>query len=228
MEITLKNIWEWIVKGIAFILVVSIIFGLGGYVYSRYFVEPTYVASVKFFASGLGTMKNNPEFGVAVAPQYAEFLNVKEFYETVSKDLLADTGKNLTPSEIAGMLDFSSVVEDTSTFFVTVTSSDADLAYNVALSVADEAPKRVEEFVDEDGKLQVIENPTLPTNSVGTGALKNATVALILGFLLACVIVVIKEIFDSSIKTSDEITQLFGIPVFGSVPDFSDNKKGEK
>lgn|GEM_PF-1472404 len=229
MEISLKNIWEWITKSIVFIIVVAIIFGIGGYVYNQYFVDPVYEARVKFYANGLGTMENNPEYGVAVAPQYVEFLNGEAFQEIVSKDLLKDTGVNLSPAEIAGMLSFSSVVEETSTFYATVHSSDPKLAYNVALSVAEKAPERVKKIVNDGGELTATEFPKLPTHSIGSSSLKIALLGALLGFFLAAFAVVLKEIFDNSIKTPDEITQLFDIPVFGTVPDFSaNNKKGEK
>ena len=228
MEISLKNIWEWISKSIVFVVAVSILFGIGGYVYTQSFVDPAYVASVKFYANGEGSLENNPEFGVAVAPQYAEFLKGPVFHDMVSKELNKKK-IHLTPGQISAMIDFTSIVEETSTFSVTVTSSDPDLAYNVALAVAEKAPARVKDIVDEKGKLQVLENPKLPTAPSGASALKVAIVALVLGFVFAAVVVVVKEMVDNRIKSPDEITQLFGIPVFGTVPDFSgSNKKGEK
>lgn len=224
MEISLKNIWEWITKSIVFVLVISIAFGVGAFAYNSYFVDPVYVAGVKFYASGIET---SPLLGNSVAPQYVEFLNVNEFNEMVSKDLLADTGVDMTPKDIAKMLSFSSVVEETSSFFVTVKATDPTLAYNVALSIAEKAPEQVAGFSDV-GVLEVIENPTLPTLPTGAGSLKMAVVGVILGFVFASFLVVLKELLDNSIKSPDEITQLFGIPVFGSVPDFSaSEKKGE-
>ncbi len=223
MEITLKNLWDWIMKGIVFILVVALLFGIGTFAYNKYFVSPMYRASVKFYASG---MENTPTLGESVAPQYVEFLNVNEFYEMVSKDLLAVAGSNLSPKEIAGTLSFSSVVEETSSFFVRVTTPDPNLSYNIALSVAKMAPEQVDSFADV-GALEVIENPTLPTSPEGAGALKTAFMGILAGFVLGAGLVVLKELLDNRIKTSDEITALFGIPVFGVVPDFSaGGKKG--
>ena len=224
VEITLKNLWDWIVKGIAFILVVAILFGTGAFFYSKYFVDPRYSTSVKFYASGI---ESAPTLGQSVAPQYVEFLNVHEFYEMVSKDLLTNMDVEISPKEIASLLSFSAVVEETSSFFVTVTATDPDKAYQVALSIAKMGPERVSGFSDV-GALEVIENPTLPTSPIGAGAMKNAVLGAVVGFVLAAAIVVLKEIFDNRIKGPDEITELFKIPVFGIVPDFSETgKKGE-
>ncbi len=225
VEITLKNLWDWIVKGIAFILVIAILFGAGSFFYNKYFVNPEYATSVKFYASGIESV---PTLGQSVAPQYVEFLNVHEFYEMVSKDLLTNANMEISPNEIASLLSFSAVVEETSSFFVTVTAPDPDKAYQVALSVAKMGAERVSSFSDV-GALEVIENPTMPTAPVGAGAAKSAVLGAIVGFILAAAIVVLKEIFDNRIKGPDEITELFKIPVFGIVPDFSETgKKGEK
>lgn len=221
MEISLKNIWELITRAIVFVLAVSILFGVGAFVYNSYFVAPSYIANVKFYASG---METSPTLGTSVAPQYVEFLNVNEFYEMVSKDLLEDTGVNITPKEISSMLNFSSIVEETSSFFVRVRATDPNLAYNIALSVAEKAPEQIDTFSDV-GVLEVIENPILPTVASGSSSLKVGFFGLILGFVVGCILVLLKEFLDNSIKTPDEITQLFDIPVFGTVPDFSENNK---
>ena len=46
MEFTLKNIWDLLSKAIVFILVVSIVFGVGAFVYNSYFVSPVYSTDV--------------------------------------------------------------------------------------------------------------------------------------------------------------------------------------
>ncbi len=224
MEITLKNLLDWIVKGIAFILVITILFGTGAFFYNKYFVDPVYATSVKFYASGI---ESSPTLGQSVAPQYVEFLNVNEFYEMVSKDLITSSEIEISPKEIASLLSFSSVVEETSSFFVTVTATDPDKAYHVALSVAKMGAERVSGFSDV-GALEVIENPTMPTSPIGAGSLKAAIVGALIGFVLSCAIVVLKELLDNRIKSPEEITEIFKVPVFGVVPDFSESaKKGE-
>ncbi len=226
MEITFKNITDWIMKGIALILAVSILFAVAAFIYASYFVAPVYQARVKFYASGFET--SNPSVNVTMTPQYVEFLNVNGFYEMVAKDLLETTGTDLTPKAIAGMLQFSAVIEETSSFYVSVRGTDAKLAYNVALSVAKQGPERVKQFSDV-GVLEIIDDPSLPTSPIGNGALENAVVGFVIGFVLTAAIVILKEILDNRIEGPDEIAELFHLPILGIVPDFSmGEKKGEK
>ena len=69
MEITFKNVVEWILKGISFVLAVSILFAAGAFVYNKYFMDPVYSTEVKFYASGLET---NVSVQRSVASQYKE------------------------------------------------------------------------------------------------------------------------------------------------------------
>ena len=224
MEITVKNLLDWVMKGIVFIVIVTVVFGAGAFVYTKYFVPETYVSVVKFYA--LGNDKRSIS-GEKVAPQYVEFLNVNEFYEMVSKDLFEDTGREYAPSAIAGSISFSRIIEDTSSFYVSVTSTDPNLSYNLALSIADQAPVRIAEF-EEGEMLKISSHPVLPTRPSGPNISRNTLLGVMIGLVLGVAAVIIRELLDSRIKTADEITELFGLPVFGVVPDFSagDNKKG--
>ena len=225
MEITFKNVVEWILKGITFVLVVSILFGIGAFVNNKYFTDPVYSTSVKFYASGL---ESNVAIKESVASQYVEFLNVNEFYEMVAADLLEESGRDISPKSISKYLSFSSVVESTTSFFITVKASDPNLSFDIARSVAKCAPKQVESFADA-GILEVIGNPVLPTSPSSPGALRSSLAGLLLGFVLSCALDVLKEVLDNRIKSPDEITSLFGIPVLGIVPDFSaaETKEGK-
>lgn len=223
MEISLKNIFDYLMKGIAFILIVSILFGLGGFLYTKYFVDPTYSASVKFYASGTDT-NTSESYARSVAPQFIEFLNVAEFYETVSQDLLAQTGSDISPRSIESCIQFSTVVEDTSTFYATVTGTDAVTVYNVARSVAKLAPDQVGGF-ENAGVLEVISNPSMPSAPTGPNILKQTILFLLIGFCLSATGVVAKELLDNRIKGPEEITEIFHLPVLGVVPEFGQNDK---
>ena len=226
MEFTLKNLLEWILKGIVFIIVISILFGAGAFCYTKFFVSPTYSTSVKFYASGTAADMVLAGAYQSAAPQYVEFLNVREFSEKVSKSLLDDTGKELSPKAIEASLSFSNVVEETASFFAMVTTTDADLTYHIAVAVAKAAPDQIKEIC-KDGDLIVIENPTKPTAPSSPGPMHNTVLGFLAGFVLSAIAVVLKEALDTRIDNVDEITELFGLPVLGVVPDFSAGARKE-
>ena len=227
MEITLKDLLDWMVKGIVFILVFTILFGAVAFCYTKYFVEPTYTAQVKFYANADETNAYT-SLSESVAPQFVEFLNVNEFYELVSKDLAEETGVELSPREIGSTLAFSSVIEETSSFFVGITTTDPTLTYSIALSVAKMGPSQIANY-ENAGTLSVLSNPVMPTAPSGPNIVRNTFVGLVFGFILAAAIVILREITDNRIRSAEELSELFNLPLFGIVPDFSNSeKKGGK
>lgn len=219
----MKDLFDWMVRSIVFILVVTLLFGAGAFLYTKYFIVPTYTAHVKFYAAAA---ESNPysSMNEAVAPQFVEFLNINEFNELVSKDLAEDTGMNLSPKDIASSLSFSSVIEDTSSFFVVVTTTDPTLTYSIALSVAEMGPKQLANY-ENVGTLALLSNPVMPTAPSGPNTVRNTFVGLIFGFILAAAIVILRELTDNRIRSAEELTELFDLPLFGIVPDFSSNEK---
>ncbi len=224
MEFSLKDIYNWLIKGIAFILIIAVLFGIGAFVYTKYFVQPRYEANVKFYASNKESGNTYGDATRSIAWQYIEFLNVNEFFEMVSKDLEETTGRTLAPKVISGYVSFSSVVSETSTFYVSVQTHDPNLSYDIALSVSNTASKRIDSF-QEVGALEVIQSPELPVSPVNANALEKAIFGFLVGALLAAGLVVLKELSDNRIRSAEEITELFGLPVLGIVPDFNAGEK---
>ena len=69
----------------------------------------------------------------------------------------------------------------------------------------------------------------MPTAPSGPNIVRNTFVGLVFGFILAAAIVVVREITDNRIRSAEELSELFNLPLFGIVPDFSNSeKKGVK
>ena len=224
MEINVKTLFDWIMKGIVFIVIITLLAGTGDLLYSKYFVSPTYRAEVKFCADSEDPDGAGISYYKSVAPQYVELLNVNEFYQMVAEELLNSKGKRYEPSQIRRMVSFSGVVEDTSVFYARVSAGDQDEAYAVAYAVAVAAPKRILDIRGED-TLMVASMPQRPTAPSSPNIRNNVIYGLFAGLAISILLVVVKELLDNRIKTSEEITEIYGLPVLGVVPDFSNQEK---
>lgn len=224
MEISLKMLFDWIMKGLVFIVIVTLLTSVGAFVYTKYFVAPTYSAEVKFCADSEETGINGLAYYKTLAPQYVELLNVNEFYKMVADELLSTKQKSYEPEKIRRMVSFSGVVEDTSVFYARVSANSAQEAYDVACAVAAAAPDRIFELKSEE-TLMIASMPTLPSSPSAPNIRNNTIYGFLAGLMLSMFLVVIKELLDNRIKTGDEITTIYGLPVLGAVPDFSAEEK---
>ena len=214
-------------KGIVFIVVITMLTGAGAFLYTKYFIAPTYRTQVKLCAASEETGNAGITYYKSVAPQYVELLNVPEFYQMVAEELLTTKQKAYDAAKIQRMVSFSNVVEDTSVFNANVTAGSQQEAYDVAVAVATCAPKRITTLRSGD-TLMVASMPVMPTSPASPNIRNNTVYGLLIGFVLSVFLVVVKELLDNNITTSEEITELFGLPVLGVVPDFSNQEKEGK
>lgn len=227
MEINLKTLYDWVMKGIVFIVVVTLLSGAGAFLYTKYFIAPSYRTQVKLCAASEETGNAGITYYKSVAPQYVELLNVPEFYQMVAEELLATKQKAYDAAKIQRMVSFSNVVENTSVFNANVTAGSQQEAYDVAVAVADCAPRRIKSMPTGDA-LMVASMPVYPTSPSSPNIRNNTVFGLLAGMAISIFLVVIKEILDNNIKSSEEIPERFGLPVLGVVPDFSNQEKEGK
>ena len=217
-------IFDWLRKGLIFILVVTLIAGAVAFLYSKYLITPTYRASVKLCASSSDLDSTMINYYQQVAPQYVELLNVNAFYEMVAEELLKNSKGYFSPGRLQSAISFSAVVENTGVFYARVTTNDPQTSYDIAEAVAACAPLRIKELKPND-VLIVVTPPQRPTSPASPNISRNTLYGALFGFLIAAALVVVKELLDSRIKSTDEITELYGMPVLGIVPDFSNQEK---
>lgn len=93
--------------------------------------------------------------------------------------------------------------------------------------------KRLEEAkvaeVSISRDVQVIENPVVPAIPVEPRKARTVGLAMLLGFFLSSAYAVGKEMFNRTIKTSDDVANYLDLPVLGEIPDFDGiNKNKDK
>jgi polysaccharide chain length determinant protein (PEP-CTERM system associated) len=71
---------------------------------------------------------------------------------------------------------------------------------------------------DEDQQIVLIEAPRLPTEPIGLTSKLNAVVGLLAGLLLGITIAILAEFLGGTIRSSQEVEVLIGLPVLGILP----------
>ena len=88
---------------------------------------------------------------------------------------------------------------------------------------------------EPEAKYRFLNGNLTPVSVAKKGArvshtLRNAAIGLGAGVVLAFLYVLLRELFDNTFKSSEEIERLLGVPVLAGIPDyhFDDEKKGGK
>lgn len=143
-----------------------------------------------------------------------------------------EDGKIYIPvSEISGTINLSDVNE-TEVLNVSVTTKSPEMSLAVCEYVADIAPEMVKRVID-GGRIEAIGEPRLPERKSSPNNGKNCMVGVFAGVFASMAYYVLKILLDNKIKSADEFSQRYDIPVFAEIPlyknsEFASKKKGNK
>ena len=226
------------------LLIVFLLIGvLLGYVYTAHFTTLTYTSSVLYLAQAVDSKEDMNEAGnnnntninsnanarvsntskmnyvQNMMNTYIEIMSTNQFYQTVADDLNKQYGSGYSAGTIRGAMSIESV-EKTAMFKVTVTTDSSDLSYNIARQLETTIPRYMKS--KNDGLVKAsVEDPAIKAGSAGSmGYPKKCAIGGIAGMLLAGAYVVLRTLFDVRVRSSDELTDKYNIPVLGSIPSF--------
>jgi capsular polysaccharide biosynthesis protein len=101
---------------------------------------------------------------------------------------------------------------------VSVQSTDAALASNIANSIANVFSEDIPELMNVDN-VKVLSVSGIPTTPVSPNILLNTAIAAVVGFLLGVGLAFLREVLDRRIRTEEQVQQILDLPVLGSIPD---------
>lgn len=201
-----------------FIVIFAIFVGGATYTYFKISSVPEYKSTAKIYvnteAKQTSTDVNTSALtGAAnLLPTYIDVLQSKQFLGQVSDDL----DNHYTISDIKGMLELKDVL-DTNIITISVKHSDAHVAYLVCSSVVNNAPAEVSR-VFGGGSTKLTEYPEETTKPEEMHTTRNATIGLVIGAVIAMLIIFLVNLFDTRVKSKDELIAKYGLPIIGEIP----------
>ena len=229
------------------LLVIFALIGvLMGYFYTSHFTTLTYTSNVKFLAyavdgnddlgeiSSTGSTtssKNSAEYvrtsntskmnyAMKMLPTYVEVMNTNEFMTNVTNALNKKQNSNYTVSTIKNSIEIS-LIEETAIFEIKVTTTNAELSYNIAKQLETSVPQMMRKTNNSLVHASVQDKAVKAASAGSLGYPKKCAIGAVIGILIAAAYVVLRTLFDVRIKSSDELSDKYNIPVLGSIPNFS-------
>ena len=118
----------------------------------------------------------------------------------------------------------ASSVNGTEIFEVTVTNKDPEMAKKIANEIAEILPLQIADIVS-GSSVSVVDYAISAQSQSSPNISRNALIGALLGMVLIMAILVIKDLMNPEIKTEDELSNLFGIPILASIPNAGDSMK---
>lgn len=224
-ELDIKRLVKIITQSLSFILVMTLLVGIVAFVYSETMVLPSYRSSVTMYVNNnnRSTLLSKTQISSAdmqasqrLVETYIEILKSDTVMSEVSVEAERRYGIKYSSKKILSMFSANSVNE-TEILKVSITGNNPEHTALIANVVADVAPDKLNEFI-ETGTVKLIDTAE-PGVRVAPNIRRNTMLGFILGFLLSCGVIVIREIFDTRVKSETDLENWFHKSILGIIPE---------
>ncbi|MDD4095751.1 MAG: Wzz/FepE/Etk N-terminal domain-containing protein [Oscillospiraceae bacterium] len=218
-EIGIDQILNMVRKRFFVILVVMLIAGIAATLFTFLFQKDVYQARSTIIVSNTNTESG---FGQLTVNDYNLNIKLVNSYSVICKtnrvleQVIAELGLPMTTQALAGKITVSAA-KDTEIIHIMVRDGDPRKAQAIANSVTRVFQSEVKEIMKMDN-VQIIDEARLPGTPVSPNRPRNVMLGFAVGLMLGFCLAFLIEILDRTVKSEEQITELLGIPVLGSVP----------
>ena len=201
-----------------FIVIFAIFVGGATYTYFKVSSIPEYKSTARIYVNTEGQQTSTDVNASAIAgaanllPTYIDGLSSKQFLGKVSDDL----DNRYSISEIKDMLSLEGVT-DTNIISISVKNADAHVSYLVCSSIVNNAPAEISR-VFGGGSTKLTEYPEEAKRPEEMHTMRNAAIGLIIGAVIAMLIIFLVNLFDTRVKSKDELIAKYNLPIIGEIP----------
>lgn len=222
IEIDLKRIGKALWSKIWVICVSAVLCAVVALAGTFYLVTPKYQSSAMFYVNNNSLSVGDSSFSLtssditaakSLVDTYIVILNSR----ACLSDVIDYSGVDVSYSELKSMISAESV-NSTEIFEIVVTSPDSKEAETLASAIAYILPKRISSIV-EGTSANIVDYAVEASKPSSPSYTQNTFLGFLMGLLLSVLIIVIREIFDITIRTEEDIERRCSYPILSSVPD---------
>lgn len=223
-EIDLIELFNNIKKHTLLIVILGLLIGAISYGVSSYVLTPKYDSNATMIVSNSNNVdsQNMPQANVELGQIQANKALISTYSEIVKSRGIADKvisnlNLDMDYEEFSDKVSIESV-KDTQIISVMVVDTIPERAQDIANETANIFKESIGDIMKVDN-VQILDGATLPERPSSPNIKKNTVIGLILGLILGVMIAIFKELSDTTIKTQEDISEYFDLPVIGIIPD---------
>lgn len=219
LELVMYCLRKWWV--IAIFVVVAFFASL---FYTISFVTPMYRASISIYVNntkGAENLDNLSSADLSAAQRLVNtYISIAKSDRVLDKLAEALDGKYAT-EELKGIIS-AEQMNGTEIFYIHAVCDEPKEAARIANAAAMVAPVEISNLI-EGTSARVIDSATVPTDRYSPSYSKAGIIGVIVGVALALTLLVLLFLQDTHIKSENDLTELFSVPILGRIPEFGEN-----
>ena len=226
IELDIRQIVIILWRKVWVLILLIAVFGAAAFSYSFWLITPLYSASTSMYVYNQQNRTNSIitssdlTTSQKLVSTYIVVLKSNSVLEKVSREL----DNKYSAEQIREMLTASSI-DGTEAFEINVIHKDPEVARTIANTIANAAPAEITRVV-KAGAVEVIDFATLPEEPTSPNIKLNTAIGALAGLAIAVILVLLLAMADTAVRSEEDLTEVFDIPVLGVIPKLADGDRG--
>ena len=230
VEIDLLKLAQVLLHRAKLIIVWTLLVAAAAFGITYYLITPLYTSTALLYVNNSSISVGSTSFSISSAELTAA-QSLVDTYGVILKsrntleDVIREDDLPYTYEELYKMIE-TQAVNSTEIFEVSVTSASPAEAEQIANTIADILPDKIASIVD-GSDVRIVDYAVIPSERTSPSYTVNTVIGALVGFVAAAAYVILRYLFDESIRTEDYLTQTYpNIPLLAVVPDMMGGGKG--
>lgn len=224
-EINLRDLLSYFKKHLVLFVVMVLFVVSAGTVYSVFIQKPEYKAQATVILSSdksKTTIQNEINANKNLIDTYTEVVKSHRVLDRVRSEMqINDSYEQLVKKVTVASL------KDTEIISISVVDLDKYHSYSLANKIADTFTDEISQIYN-DKSVNVLDRAVEPQKPYNVDIIKQEAIYAAAGIILATAVIFLMFYFDRTIKTTEQIEQLFKLPIFGKVRKLETEKQKQQ
>ena len=215
LEIDLMEIIMMLLRWAWMIILVAVVCGALGFVYSKFFITPTYESTSRIVVLNQSSDTLNYsdlQMSTQLTNDYPELITSRYVVESVIETFGLDTTYEKFVKNIA-----VNTTSNTRIIDITVTDTDPIMAKELVDELREVAAVRIKDIMAVDA-VNVVDEGNIPTSPAAPSVMKWTAMGFIIGAFLTVAVIVVLYLMDDTIKSSEDIEKYLKLSTLGLIP----------
>ena len=224
-EINLRDLLSYFKKHLILFIVVVLFVVSAGTIYSVFILKPEYKSQATVILSSdksKNTVQSEINANKNLIDTYTEVVKSHRVLDRVKSEMqIEDTYEQLVKKVTVASL------KDTEIISISVVDLDKNHSYSLANKIADTFTDEIGQIYN-DKSVNVLDRAVEPQKPYNVDIIKQEAIYAAAGIVLATAVIFLMFYFDRTIKTTEQIEQLFKLPIYGKVRKLETEKQKQQ
>lgn len=231
IEFDLIDLLLYMKKRLWIIILAVLVFTVAGYMGSKMFMTPEYTASARVYVVYDEKNDNNNQLDQdytqqLMAGQLRNDCVVLLGDVNVTAQVVENLGLNTSAAGLSGRLNIEAQ-DNTRVLNISIVDTNPQQAARILNEVCNVGKQKIHEMVGSD-VLKVVHYAEVPGSPSSPSPKRNATVAAILGLVVAVSVMVVVFLMDDSIRNETDMEHYLGLSTLAEIPVSEELGQGKK